>query len=764
MFLINSLHAKIYNKYGYSISQIEKHGDFVYYVSQSKIYYIPISDLTKTPSVVKDDEGETVICANYFSFNQDNVLANTNNTANIYQILVENQVPTFKKLYSIKSFAKSGYLGKDGNVYLLENGTFKYFRSSDKTIVTLTNVTADVIDLEEVNNHVYFTTLDGLYKVKKEQNAIPTLVIGIDNNSSELGALRSPKGISAKGNNLLIADNVLNSIQEIDTETDTFTTFAITTESTVDYRLTKNASNIVLSENYLYALDNASLDANDLAPKKRIVKISLENINRTYTKIDLSSLYEENLDLKIKHFVASDTHVLIYDGNFVSLYKQEETSPITLTKVYSSQTSSVTALNYLDGAFYYSDTARTDFTYDTVNIHKLTLPSQDNELSEVTNTTITSDATEIVGVCTNFTIDIFGNFLIIYKESEESSENKMVRLYKTYLSAPISVPYNPLSIQIDFAGNVFVLSSDNKIHKYTPNNDTYKEDVFEINASNGDDIKSITLNYKYDDIYYLGQACIYQNSDNNLGIKNLTGILADNVMEKSVLTNVTFVTLSESAKLFKVTLNDYITVDGKKYFNNLTPISNPNLSKIYAVIADINDTYYLVSYSSKIVALVRKTSVNTYINVESDATIITKDKYGEYNIIDNDLNYTPYYISNDVNLYAKPIIDENYKLDGKLTKNQSVYAIKEIAFNGKTMTLISTEKDGTPIGYIVSGYLNENIVSDNDVTIESDLTIGTNADKKIKTIFMILLIAFTLSVSLILIEKKLLFNNKYPPA
>lgn len=743
-----------------SISQIEKHGDFIYYVSQSKIYYIPVSDLTKTPTSIKDENGETVICANYFSFNNNNVLSNTNNTANIYQIQVENSVPTFKNLYSIKSFAKQGYLGADGNVYLLENGTLKYFRASDKTIISLTTINTDVISLQEVGDYIYFTTIDGLYKVKKQQNEVPSLVMTADKNATELGSLSSPKGICAKGNNLLIADNQLNSIQELDTLTDKFTTFAITTESSVDYRLTKYASNIVLSENYLYALDNSSLNLSDENPRKRIVKISLGAENKTYSKIDLSSLYEENLDLNIKFFVASDTHVLIYDGEFVSLYKQEDSSPITLTKIYSCQTSSVTALNYLDGAFYYSDTSRTDYTYDTVNLHKLTLPSLDNELSEVTNTLITKNTPEIVGVCSNFTIDIFGNFLILYKEGETSTENKLVRLYNSYLSTPISVPYTPLSIQADFSGNAYVLDNLNKVHKYTPSKDTYLESVFDVLTTNNDTLRGISLNYKYEDVYYLGEACIYVNADKNLDVKNLTGIRADNVKEKDVLKDASFVTLSESAKLFKVTLNDYVEQDGIKYFKELTPISNPNVSKIYIVIADVDDTYYLVSYSSKLVALVRKTSVSSFTNVESDATIITKDKYSEYLIADNELNYTPYFITNDVDIYAKPIVDNNYKFDNKLTKGSTVYAVKEIVFNNKTMTLISSEKDGAPIGYVVSGYLTKNLLSNNDTFIESQSTIGTNADKKMRTIFMFLIISFTLSVSLILIEKKLLFNDK----
>ncbi len=743
----------------HSISQIKKHGEFIYYVSQSKIYYLPISDLTSEPKIVKDEDGNTVICANFISFNEQNVVANTNNTANIYQIVITDNVPTFKNLYQIKTFAKEGFLSNDGNVYLLENSTLKYFRSVDKTIINLTTISTDVYDIEEVQSFIYFTTVDGLYKVKKQQNSTPTKVLSVDDNAMELGSIKSPKGICSNGDKLLIADNMLNCIQEIDTLTDKFTTFAITTESTADYRLTKNASNIVISENYLYALDDATLNSSDTNVKKRIVKISLDSTDKHYHKIDLSSLYENNLDLNIKLFTASDTHVLIYDGDYIKIYKQKGSSPITLTEIYSYQTSSVTAVNYLDGVFYYSDTSRTDFSYDTLNIHKLTLPTQDNELSEITNTTITSKDVEIKGICTNFTVDIFGNFLILYKENETDTKNKLIRLYNNYLSTTISVEYNPLSIQVDFAGNVYVLSENNLLYKYLPSDDTYTTKTFKVNTLNGDNIKSISLNYKYNEVYYLSNACIYVNSDDNLEVKNLTGISADNVNEKEILNNVTFVTLKETSKLFKVSLNDYSTIENKKYFNKLTPISNPTTTKVYTVIADIDDTYYLVSYSSKLVALVRKTSVNETTNIISDATIISKDKYSEYNITDNDLNYKEYYITNDVYSYAKPIIDDNYKLD-LISKNTKVYAVKEIVFNNKTMTLIASENGGEVIGYVVSGYLTTTIVNDNNEYTNTTFTIGNNADKKLKTILMLLIIAFTVTTSFILIERKLLFKEK----
>ena len=59
---------------------------------------------------------------------------------------------------------------------------------------------------------------------------------------------------------------------------------------------------------------------------------------------------------------------------------------------------------------------------------------------------------------------------------------------------------------------------------------------------------------------------------------------------------------------------------------------------------------------------------------------------------------------------SSPVIfDENYKINS-LKKGEEVYAIKTIKFNGKSITLIAKEPNKSPIGYVVSGYLIDEII------------------------------------------------------
>ncbi len=740
-----------------SISQIEKYGDFIYYVSQSQIYYIPVSDLNATPKALTDTNNSPVIVANFFSFNDNKVVTNTNNYANIYEITIAGDKPVFKKLYEFETFAKAGFLADDGNIYLLDNGTLKYYRASDKTMVTISTINKDVISLLDNGDYVWFTAVDGLYKIKKQPNSVAELVISITENANTLGYLVSPKGLSKKSGNVLIADSALNCIQEVDGETGKFTYFAITTEDTADYRLTKNAENIVLSENYVYALDNATFSSDSSTPQKRIVKVSKDKEKYPYRKIDLSNLYKDNADLTIKLYTASDTHVMIYDGDYLTLYKQTDSNPITLEKLEEYQSASITSLYYLDDSFYYSDTSRENYSHDVVNVHKITIPTKNNELEKIENALITANYPEIKGIAVDFTVDIFSNIILVYKSNETSTTYNICRLFNGEITSTTTLPYKVLSIESDFSGNVYVLSDYNKIYKYVEKNNGYEKTDYTVKPIYNENVSSMVLNYHSQDVFYLGNACIYKNSDNNLNIKSLSGISANNLKETEVLTDVKFVTIKENAKIFKVDIGNYLIEGDNKYFKNITPINNPNTNRVYTVITEIDKDYLLISYSQNLSALIRKTSISS----SGDATILNESDYGKNNIEIIESKNQAMYLSNNAHVYSKPIVNNYYKLS-TTNKGQALYPIKEFKFNKTSMTLVSNEEGGAPIGYVVSGYLRNTTQTTNkdfDTTIE---IIGTNGNKQIKTTILILLIAFTVTATLILIETKLLFKEDKP--
>ena len=75
------------------------------------------------------------------------------------------------------------------------------------------------------------------------------------------------------------------------------------------------------------------------------------------------------------------------------------------------------------------------------------------------------------------------------------------------------------------------------------------------------------------------------------------------------------------------------------------------------------------------------------------------------------------------------------------------------------MTLIATEENGQAIGYVVNGYLCDGIISTDAEKDSSQILLGGNAEKRILTTCMVLLIALTITLALLFIESKLLFNK-----
>ena len=185
-------------------------------------------------------------------------------------------------------------------------------------------------------------------------------------------------------------------------------------------------------------------------------------------------------------------------------------------------------------------------------------------------------------------------------------------------------------------------------------------------------------------------------------------------------------------------------------FKNITAIPNPNTLKTYVVISELED-YYLISYSPAFYGLVRKSTVQS--------NIISSENYQNNGIFISNENGIIKYVTNNTKVYSKPIIDDNFAID-ICEKNQKVYVLKTIVFNNKTYSLISTNDNLTPTGYILNSYLKDEILQNTTLTSHEFNILDGDMAKKIKNTLAILLIALSVTVTMLILEKKLLFNDK----
>lgn len=728
---INS-HSTIYN-----VTHAEEYGGYVLYLSNSRLYAVDVNDLSSEPIET------SVTSSNFFSITGNYLITNTNNSIVIYSISTSEGL-SFDKRYTHNFTTKNAFISEEGDVYYLFGGKLYCFDVENSTSYVVTDVSVDVNYMAECGSYVYLSSSSGIFRVEKGNGKELILVVETDE-VAKLGHISNPQGLTVMDGNLLIADPTLKCIQAINPSSGEFTDFAITTESTADYRLTNNASSLSLSENYAYVLDDGEAKA-DGTVYKRIVKVALDkNAESRYQSFSLEPLYSENAELYVKYVTCSDTHIAIYADKTLAIY---DVSTGKLSKIYSIESESVTSLYYLDGEFYYTDYALYNFEHNAVNVHKLTLPTEDNELLEIKSSKINGNAI-IKGIAEKACVDIFGNVYMVVDEQDGSSK-KLVKLKNGIVDDLATIDYTVKSIKTDFAGNVYILSNDNILYKYGYENyGNYSKYQFSTDLP----VKDIELNYHNDKCYALSNACILVTKDNALEIENLSEISAKDVSPLDII-EPKFITVNQTAKLFKVSINDY---DESGNFKSIIPISNPNPDKTYLVVAEI-ENYYLVSYSDKLVALVRKTATEYAPNLVFDSAVISSTYYDDFNISITELDGTISYITNDTTVFAKPLFDYNYKTQ-TLSKGEAVKSVSKITFNGVSMTLVS-DLDGNLKGYVISGYLSDTLPKE-AVTVSSNISVVTsNGSRHFNNTLMILVIALTVTLVALFIEKKLLFDKE----
>lgn len=721
----------------YNVTHAQEYGGYVFYLSNSRLYSVPTTSLSEEPF-------ETPITSsNFFQIKGNYLITNTNNSIVIYEVSTQGGL-TFTKKSTHNFTTKNAFISEENNVYYLFGGKLYCFDTQSSTSYEVATVSVDVNYMTEIGEHIYLSSGTGIYKVKKSANSQVEQIVSTDS-VNKLGHLSSPQGLAVMDGNLLIADPTLKCVQAINPINSEFTDFAITTESTADYRLTNNASTLSLSENYAYVLDDGEAKE-DGTVYKRIVKVAIDKNNeKRYQSFSLEPLYEQNANLNVKLVTCSDSHIAIYADKTLSLYNVLSGS---LVKEYSIDSESVTSLFYLDGEFYYTDYALHNFEHNKVVVHKITLPSQDNELSEIKNSKLSENAL-IKGVCKNMCVDVFGSVYMIV-DPQDGDSQKLIKLKNGVATTLASVNYTVKTIKVDFASNLYVLSDSNALYKYGYRDyASYETYNFDTEFP----IKDIDLNYRTNKCYALSNSCILQTSNDALEIINLSAISAKNLIINQITTP-KFITASEDAKLFKITLNDY---DENFNFKSVTPITNPTPGKVYLVVAEI-ENYYIVSHSNKLVALISKTDAEYSPSQVYDSAIITPTYYNEFDISVEDVQGAERYLSSSTVVFSKPIFDYNYQTQ-TISKGEKVKAVQKVTFNGTELTLVS-DLSGNLKGYVVSGYLQSSIQGDVETQNQTIEVVTSNGSRHFNNTLMILVIALTVTLVALFIEKKLLFDKE----
>ena len=145
------------------------------------------------------------------------------------------------------------------------------------------------------------------------------------------------------------------------------------------------------------------------------------------------------------------------------------------------------------------------------------------------------------------------------------------------------------------------------------------------------------------------------------------------------------------------------------------------------------------------------------MQVNSSTSLVPPENYQILGIKVQTLNNETRIVSNDVKLFSRPIFDENYETT-KITKSTAVLMKKVVTFNDKTFILVADSND-VLLGYLPNGYLVEEILTTTTTETSTKNTVFDNGERRVRNVLMVMIIAFTLTATALLLEYKLLFKK-----
>ena len=283
------------------------------------------------------------------------------------------------------------------------------------------------------NDYVYYIGGDNaVYRISINDDISTKL--SIDATDFDLGKLVSPVSLSFKGDNLLIADDDVDAVQEFKVEGDklVFTGFAVASDKTAFNRIGKTASDISVAKDSIAVLDDFKLTVIKYASKNLYAQNNYFNLLRTDMAIDPDFAETGN------------GTVLIAKGTKAAIY-----STANGNKIYEHdfEGNDITDVCYI-GGYYYLIKTDTGSGADSA-IYRLSENGSEAAVALI--------AEDHFGAATLMTVDVYKNIIL-------SKGGDVYRIEKTDdgYTAPTKINGVALSnvkkIETDLNGNVFALT------------------------------------------------------------------------------------------------------------------------------------------------------------------------------------------------------------------------------------------------------------------------------------------------------------------
>ena len=471
-----------------AIKQVLKLNDTTLLVSDAgSIYKIDLENLTAGGSAVKtaltEKNSGSNIGGNFFDLNDQYLVTAYSTTATVYS----HSGTEFSSLASITIKDNVPIAINDNNdiFYVTGSGLYKLSTVSislENGIPVLSGITPDrmIANL----NYVYYIDNYEIYRVPVTGGQAEKLTVSDIDQKFDLGKLSSPSGISFKGENLLISDSTLGTVQEFKIENDelVFTGFAIAKGKTAYNRVNASAP-VADVEKYgdtVAVLDNYKLTVINTASTERY---SRSNYKNYFSGVDgvLGEFMPDGFAL------GKDTALLVYKtGTSDASLRLLDLVNGTISNAVSINSSPVIRdACYQSGVYYVlSDNGGTSTVY-SINEKDFNFTDDDIIYS-------TTDVASVICVDTYRNVYLSnGSTLYCVKKATQGEQSGSY-----ILSTTINDLTDVQKICYDLSGGIYLLGSGSV--SYVTNSA-----VKATYSLNGEQIKSFSMDYVNDKTFIL---------------------------------------------------------------------------------------------------------------------------------------------------------------------------------------------------------------------------------------------------------------------
>ncbi len=634
---------------------------------------------------ILDSDGKTVNCT-FFDFNNEYLISSNKTTISIYRIeTAEDGKPILtKQMLGINQETdKCISINANNEIFYIVGTTLKKFviggnQTEDYSFnYTPTEGCRSII---ANTTTLYFSCLSGFGKLDLISGET-SMLVDASPLTDTLDSLNTPEGLSFKGENILVTDGGLGSLQEF-TPNGEFTGFAVTTTAKAYNRLNNVAPEISNYGNKVATFDSEKLliitpttAGNEY--QNYYFNKELSTLGFTPTKLALG-LNKVLLSSNTFAFFDLDTNTVLKLNDKDNLYSN--LSPYSVT--------------YSNGYFYaLAGTIVLRIDEETL------IPEQLFERNSMASTD-------------KLAVDVDGYVYI--------SESGVINKYDNTLNAEkltsFDITENPIKITVDLNGNVYALYNGNKIEYYKDGVSVIKTLALNENLGTNKVVTSFTLDYASSNVYFL------------FGNDGL--ILSSNSCENSSITDVTipedFSFTSENGqapnqmKIYKVN-------EGANKFEVTTKI-NKTTFDFDKITKSKGENYIYFGETENFTILLNDGEDGRCKLILVKTAFITEQSF------DKDADISNGYAITQVHLYRFPLFSEDYAITScqRLNKNTYLNIIGKVEFNNKFFYYATfTNGETTSSGYLPVEFVRENLIENFDRVTHKYKQISASSKKPI---------------------------------